>query len=86
MNLNDIFIIVKISTIRKIAHALDVSLDYLIEDGTNTQENNPLLLEEGDKELLSQYHKLDEGDKGFIRGEIAMLLRNEKYQQVVNAG
>ena len=32
-----------------------------------------------DKEILSLYNQLDEGDKGEIRGEIKQMLKSEKY-------
>lgn len=74
----------RISTKSRAIHALlKIGLnDYKKEfPSPRAAEKSPPILQDGDETLLTQYHKLDEGDRGFIRGEIAVLLTAEKYQQ-----
>lgn len=73
----------KISTIRKIANALGVSLDYLIEDEPLEIKESPSL-EDGDEEMLVLYHQLDTHDRGRIVERIETLLEQEKYHQEVS--
>lgn len=64
----------KISTIRKIASALDVSLDYLIDDNISDEtyqpskiETAPSDLSEEAKKIARSYDKLDARGKGAVR-------------------
>lgn len=38
-------------------------------------------LEDGDEELLAQYHRLDSYDRGRVAGYIDRMLESEKYQK-----
>lgn len=74
----------KISTIRKIAKTLGVSLDYLIEDNSSNEIAKPPSLEDGDEEILKLYHRLDSDDRLLIQGEIRGLLLQKKYRKDSN--
>ena len=70
----------KISTIRKIAHALGVSLDYLIEEEPIETKKAPSMSDEA-KELLPLFESLDQLDRVRVIGTVTGLLMGEKYQQ-----
>lgn len=75
----------KISTIRKLAKALDVSLDYLIEDEGAQKKSTP----PEDEVLLSMFHKLNEEGKERLLETADDMVRSEKYiknSQVQMAG
>lgn len=74
----------KISTIRKIAKTLGVSLDYLIEDNSSNEIAKPPSLEDGDEEILKLYHRLDSEDRLIIKGEMHGLLLQKKYRKDSN--
>lgn len=64
----------KISTIRKIASALNVSLDYLIDDNISDEsyqapktENAPSDLSEEAKKIAKDYDKLDARGRGAVK-------------------
>ena len=44
-----------------------------------SETKNSPSIEDGDIDLLEKYHTLDIEDRAFIRGEIAALLRQDKY-------
>ena len=71
----------KISTIRKIAKTLGVSLDYLIEDDSNDETTKSPSLEDGDEELLKKFHQLNQYNRGRVSGYIDMLLEEAKSQE-----
>lgn len=70
----------KISTIRKIAKALDVSLDYLIDDAPMEKEKSPSFSDE-ELEILEKYNSLDARDQGRVLGYIDRMLEDAKYQK-----
>ena len=73
----------------KLSKGLNVSLEEL--NGENISQEIPKCKQKfneneikenislKDKEILSLYNQLDEGDKGEIRGEIKQMLKAEKY-------
>ena len=70
----------KISTIRKIAKALDVSLDYLIDDAPMEKEKSPSISDE-EQEALYKFNLLDAKDQGRVLGYMDRLLEDVKYQK-----
>lgn len=86
----------KISTIRKIAAALDVSLDYLVDDNITDEsyqppqaKKTPSDLSEEAFEIARSYHQLDEHGKGAVKaimeyeGKTASAEPREKSGQVI---
>lgn len=65
----------KISTIKKIASALDVTLDYLVDDVEPTK-NAP---SEKDEALLDMFHKLNDEGKEQLLDFADSLVRSGKF-------
>ena len=62
--------------------ALEIEPNFLFQDCVNLpQKNKSPSLEDGDMELLKQYHKLDSSDRCRVSGYIDRLLEDEKYQK-----
>lgn len=79
----------KLSTIRKIAEALDVTLSELIEDWSlfskeeiaNDWNNPNTLVSDDEKTLIQDYHKLNDNGQSEARKRINELTQIPKYQK-----
>lgn len=67
-----------VNTVQDIVHAMGYSLDDL---DPNPKTKKAPAMEDGDKEMLDQYHKLDNGDQGRVLGYMDHLLESEKYKE-----
>lgn len=82
-------IVPSVSTLKKVAHVLNMTFDQIIrklDDGqeinlTKTTQPVPgVFLDPDEKIILALYKQLDRDDKIEIRGEIKGMLRADKYR------
>lgn len=72
------------STKSKAIQALvEAGLDDLRQAGILTEEikKAPSILQDGDEEMLTQFHRLDPRDQGRVLGYMDHLLEAEKYKE-----
>lgn len=75
----------RMGKIVEIARILCINKEQLLEreDHNNNIEIKPLSpqLSEDALHVAHQYEQLDEGDQGYIRGQLDLLLRADKYRK-----
>jgi hypothetical protein len=68
---------------KAVTQLLEVGISALLQElsGGKIEENkDSTQLSNEDRNLLTAYHRLDEGDQGEIRGEMKQMLKAPKYQ------